>query len=111
VSKLSSPNHWSPNEISGYLQQHPELGFYISNKQLYAWLYSSRGQAHCDDLYSQRYRPKKQRKNKTQRVMIPDRAGIEQRPQAAADRLESGHGEYDSVVSSKRCGSTAALQH
>jgi IS30 family transposase len=109
VSKLSPPNHWSPNEISGYLQKHPELGFYISNKQLYAWLYSSRGQAHCDDLYSQRYHPKKRRKNKTQRVMIPDRTGIEQRPAVALDRSQSGHAEYDSVVSSKRSKSTAAL--
>jgi len=109
IAKLAPPNHWSPNEISGYLGAHPELGFYISNKQLYAWLYSSRGQAHCDNLYSKRYHPKKRRANKTERVMIPDRTGIEQRPLAALDRSESGHGEYDSVVSSKRSGSTAAL--
>lgn len=109
VEKLSKPNHWSPNEISGYLKQHPGLGFYVSNKQLYAWLYSSRGQPHCDDLYSKRYHPKKRLANKTERVMIPDRTGIEERPVAAIDRSESGHGEYDSVVSSKRSKSTAAL--
>lgn len=109
VEKLAKPHRWSPNEISGYLKVHPELGFYVSNKQLYAWLYSSRGQAHCDNLYSKRYHLKKQRNNKTQRVMIPDRTSIEQRPLAALDRSESGHGEYDSVVSSKRSGSTAAL--
>lgn len=109
VEKLAKPHRWSPNEISGYLKAHPELGFYVSNKQLYAWLYSSRGQAQCDDLYSKRYHPKKRRENKTRRVMIPDRIGIEQRPLAALDRSESGHGEYDSVVSSKRSRSTAAL--
>ena len=109
TEKLASPHHWSPNEISGYLKAHPELGFYISNKQLYAWLYSSRGQAYCSNLYSQRYHPKKSHKNKTERVMIPDRTGIEQRPQAALGRHESGHGEYDSIVSSKRSGSTHAL--
>ncbi len=109
VDKLSPPNHWSPDEISGYLKKNPSLGFYVSTKQLYAWLYSSMGQRYCPYLYSQRYRPKKRRKNKTQRVMIPGRTGIEQRPGAALDRFESGHAEYDSVVSSKRSGSTAAL--
>lgn len=109
VDKLSPPNHWSPNEVSGYLRDHPELGFYVSTKQLYAWLYSSRGQQYCAHLYSERYHPKKRRKNKTQRVMIPERTGIEQRPLAASFRLESGHAEYDSVVSSKRSCSTAAL--
>ncbi len=109
VEKISPPHRWSPNEISGYLRAHPELGFYVSTKQLYAWLYSSRGQRYCQYLYSEQYRPRKRRKNKTERVMIPERTGIEQRPEAALDRLEPGHGEYDSVVSSKRSGSTFAL--
>jgi IS30 family transposase len=109
IDKLSPPNHWSPHEISGFLKRNPSLGFCVSSKQIYAWLYSSRGQRYCTYLYSQRYRPKKRRKNKTQRVMIPERTGIEQRPLAALDRCESGHAEYDSVVSSKRSGSTAAL--
>lgn len=109
VEKLAKPHRWSPNEISGYLKAHPELGFYVSNKQLYAWLYSSRGQLHCNNLYSERYHAKKRRINKTGRVMIPDRTGIEERPLAAFDRHELGHGEYDSVVSSKRSGSTFAL--
>jgi len=41
--------------------------------------------------------------------MIPERIGIELRPEAANNRIEPGHGEYDSVVSSKRSKSTAAL--
>jgi IS30 family transposase len=109
VEKLAPPHRWSPNEISGYLKAHPELGFYVSNKQLYAWLYSSRGQAHCTNLYSKRYHAKKRRINKTDRVMIPERIGIEERPLAAQDRRELGHGEYDSIVSSKRSGSAFAL--
>jgi len=109
INKLAPPNRWSPNEVSGYLKRHPELGFYVSNKQLYAWLYSSQGQLYCQYLYSKRYRPRKRRKNKTKRMMIPDRRGIEERPETALDRFESGHCEYDSVVSSKRSKSTAAL--
>jgi len=109
VAKLSPPHHWSPDEISGHLKAHPEFGYYVSTKQIYAWLYSSRGQRYCLYLYSKRYRPKRRRTNKTVRVMIPDRTGIEQRPLAASFRSESGHAEYDSVVSSKHSGSTAAL--
>ena len=41
--------------------------------------------------------------------MIPTRTGIEKRPRLAQDRVESGHWEYDSVVSSKCSGSKAAM--
>ena len=41
--------------------------------------------------------------------MIPDRTYITERPLAALDRAEAGHYEYDSIVSSKRSGSTVAL--
>jgi transposase, IS30 family len=104
--------HWNPDEISKYLKLHPELGMYVSMRQIYEWLRSSRGQAYCEYLYSGRYRPKKHRINKTARVMIPDRVSITERPLAAQDRAESGHMEYDSVVSGKEYGrpkSTFAL--
>lgn len=104
--------HWNPDEISKYLRGHPELGVYVSMRQIYEWLRSSRGQAYCDYLYSGRYRTKKHRVNKTDRVMIPDRTSITERPLAALGRLEPGHMEYDSVVSGKEYGrpkSTFAL--
>lgn len=107
VSKLTE--HWNPDEIAGYLKQNPSLGIYASKTAIYEWLHSAWGQRYCDQLYSKRYNRKPRKKNKTQRVMIPDRTGIEQRPTSASNRLEPGHGEYDSVVSSKRSGSTAAL--
>lgn len=107
IAKLSE--HWNPDEIAGYLKQNPNLGIYASKTAIYEWLHSAWGQQYCELLYSKRYNRKPRKKNKTERVMIPDRTGIEQRPIAAEDRLELGHGEYDSVVSSKRSGSTAAL--
>jgi len=107
ISKLKL--HWSPHEISGYLKDHSELGIRVSGKQLYQWLYSSAGQPYCQYLYSERHHTKKRRQNKTDRVMIPDRVSIAERPLAAQDRVEVGHYEYDSVVSSKRSKSTYAL--
>lgn len=41
--------------------------------------------------------------------MIPDRVSIDQRPDLVQARLELGHYEFDSVVSSKRSGSKHAL--
>jgi IS30 family transposase len=107
IAKLSED--WNPDEIAGYLKANPAAGFYVSKTAIYEWLRSAWGQQHCELLYSKRYNRKPRKKNKTDRVMIPDRTGIEQRPAAAADRLEPGHAEYDSVVSSKRSKSTAAL--
>ncbi len=101
--------HLNPDEISGLMKANPSLGFYASKTAIYEWLYSAWGQRYCEYLYSSRYKPKPRRKNKTERVMIPDRAGIEQRPAVVSLRFESGHYEFDSVVSSKRSGSTYAL--
>lgn len=104
--------HWNPDEISEYLRNHPELGMYVSMRQIYEWLHSSSGQSYCQYLYSGRYRPRRRNKNKTNRVMIPDRVSITERPVAAQDRSEAGHMEYDSMVSGKEYGrpkSTFAL--
>ncbi len=109
ILMLSPTYSWSPKVIAGHLKHHQSKLPYVSAPQIYDWLRSSRGQPYCQYLLSERYRVKRHKKNKTERVMIPERTGIEQRPEAALDRFESGHAEYDSVVSSKRCGSTAAL--
>lgn len=109
IEKLAPPHSWSPKAIAGYLKHHQSTLVYVSAPQIYAWLRSSRGQAYCPYLLCERYRVKKQRSNKTKRVMIPARISISERPVAALDRAEAGHCEYDSVVSSKRSGSTAAL--
>lgn len=108
VEKLKSPHDWSPRAISGYLRtQQIELPT-VSTMQIYAWLYSSRGQPYCQYLCSKRYHPKKRTK-KTERVMIPDRVSVAERPVAVEDRLQVGNWEYDSVVSGKRTRSTSAL--
>ena len=107
VLKLSE--HWNPDEIAGYLKANPSLGIYASKTAIYEWLRSEWGQRYCPLLYSKRYRRKPRQRNKTERVMIPDRTSITERPAAALNRIEPGHYEYDSVVSSKRSGSTAAL--
>ena len=60
IRKIAEVLGRSPNEISGYLKVHPELGFYVSNKQLYAWLYSSwqKGGVENANKMLRRYFPK-----------------------------------------------------
>ena len=101
--------HWNPDEIAGYLKIHPERGFYASKTAIYEWLRSEWGQLYCPLLASGRYRKKPHKHTKTNRTMIPNRTSVTERPEAALDRSEPGHGEYDSIVSSKRSNSTAAL--
>jgi IS30 family transposase len=107
IQKLSE--HYNPDEISGMMKTDLSLGFYASKTAIYDWLYSSRGQRYCQYLYSARYRPRSQKKNKTKRLMIPDRTSVHERSLSALDRAEAGHLEFDSVVSSKRSHSKYAL--
>ena len=119
---LRLSEHWNPDEIAGFLKRHTTClsslscsesdcrgAGYASKTAIYEWLRSAWGQQYCDLLYSKRYNRKPRKPNNTSRVMIPNRTSITERPVAALDRAEAGHGEYDSVVSSKRSGSTAAL--
>lgn len=98
---------WGPDEISGSMKTEQQP-FYSSKTAIYEWLYSEWGQAYTKHLCTKRHKPKL-RKQKVERVMIPDRIGIEQRPEAINDRSEYGHHEADTIVSGKRSGGKAAL--
>lgn len=109
IRMLAPPNDWSPKAIAGYLKREQAELPYVSAPQIYAWLYSSCGQPYARYLCTHRYKPKPHKKNKTERVMIPGRTSVTERPAAALFRFESGHMEYDSVVSGRCSGSTYSL--
>ena len=109
IERLEPPNHWSPDEIAGHLKHEQTELPTVGKDQIYAWLYSAYGQPYCQHLLSKRYRPKRRKDNKTERVMIPDRTSITERPSSVEDRQETGHWEGDTVVSGKRTHSKAAL--
>jgi IS30 family transposase len=100
-------DHWSPDEISGRMAQENQP-FYASKNLIYDWLYSSFGQRYCKLLCTKRYNKRKNTK-KTEKVMIPDRIGIEDRPKEVNDRSTFGHLEADTIVSGKRHNSAASL--
>jgi len=100
---------WTPEEIAGRLKEIDTHLPYISAKGIYKWLYSVWGQAYCHLLPKQRHRPRKRRKKKTKREMIPNRIPIHSRPVGADERSEFGHFEEDTAVSGRRTKSKAAL--
>lgn len=99
---------WTPDEIAGCLKMKGKDLPYISAKGIYKWLYSVHGQTYCPLLCSQQLRLRK-RRPKAQRSMIPNRVGIEKRPEEANNRTVYGHYETDTAVSGKRHDSTHAL--
>lgn len=107
ISKLKQK--WTPEEIAGRLKEVDTHLSYVSGKGIYKWLYSAYGQPYCFLLPKQRFRPRKRRKKKTKREMIPNRIGIEHRPATANERSEFGHFEEDTMVSGRRTKSKAAL--
>lgn len=96
IRKLKA--HWNPDEISGKMKEDQE-SFFASKTAIYEWLYGARGQQYCRYLYSKRYDRKPGKKNKTRRVMIPNRVSVDERFLGATNRTRYGHFEGDTVVS------------
>jgi IS30 family transposase len=91
--------HWNPDEIAGSMKEN-HLPFRVSKATIYEWLYSAWGQQYCKYLYSQRYRPRKQKPKKA-RTLIPNRTPLQLRPKEANERIQAGHWEADAIVSAK----------
>jgi IS30 family transposase len=101
--------HHTPEEIAGRIKQVDAHIPYVSHEGIYKWLYSAQGQPYCYFLPKERFVRKKKRGKKTERTLIPNRVGIEQRPAGANNRTRYGHFETDTIVSGKRTGSKTAL--
>lgn len=98
---------WTPEQVAGRLKEVDIHLPYVSHMAIYKWLYSAWGQPYCKYLISQRYRPRRRRKKKTKRNLIPNRIGITERPTEVNTRKTFGHFEGDTVVSGKQYGSVS----
>lgn len=98
----------SPDEIAGRMKRERQP-FDASKDAIYHWLYSAWGQPYCAYLCSRRYRKKRRRGKKTERVMIPDRVSIAARPLGAINKTRYRHFEADTAVAPKRAGNTNAV--
>jgi|SRR5210317_225653 len=90
---------WSPEQISGWLKENPEIGFYVSDQWIYEYIYSDR--ARGGELYKNLRRAGKPYKNggkKQYRGKIKDRVDITVRPDIINKRQRLGDWEVDSVI-------------
>lgn len=88
----------SPDEIA-----HESLGWKVSfsTPTIYKWLYSGFGQQYCRYLCTKRFKRRK-KKNRTQRVMIPNKVSIHDKPKKEG-MIEL---EGDTFVSPKKAHTT-----
>lgn len=99
---------WSPEQIVGHLRLHhgDDPGMRISHETIYRSVYTTRWKVVPRELCKRLRTGRPIRKNKRHTVkgqwrsQIIDARPIEERPQAAEDRSESGHLEGDLVIGS-----------
>lgn len=90
---------WSPEEIAGRLKRARDGKTVICHETIYQFIYTKENQE--KKLWE--YLPRKQRKRKkkqerkTQRIHIPDRISIHERPEEVNSRTVFGHWEGDTV--------------
>ncbi len=90
--------YWSPELIAGRLQiEHP--GLKISHEAIYQWIYNDAKEYIPYLVRKHRNRWKKGRSRKHQKVHIPCRVGIDDRPAHINKRKQAGHWEADTAVS------------
>ncbi len=99
---------WTPELIAGRLtQDHP--GYSISHEAVYQYIYEDAPELKKYLPRSHRVRRKRKAKCANSVNRIPERVGIDQRPQRANDRSQFGHWEADTAVSRQSLAALAIL--
>ena len=88
-------NFWSPEIISAKIEEDLEIS--VCTDSIYAFIYEN---PELTKYLTRKHPAKKPRKKKkTEKTLIPNRTGIEDRPNEANNREEFGHFEADTIVS------------
>lgn len=98
---------WSPEQIAGRIKL--DLGKTISHETIYQYIFK-KDRSLVKHLNCGRKRRRKRILKRKRRVMIPNRTGIEERPEAANNREDAGHWEADTAVSRQSKTSIMVLQ-
>ena len=102
---------WSPDSISGRLWKQDHVGdksWQICSETIYRFCYKKDCQRPKDKHFWWEYlrhrqkRRRKQNGRSAQRIRIPDRVSIHNRPEVINQRIEFGHWEGDTVVGKGR---------
>jgi IS30 family transposase len=91
---------WSPEQIAGWLKASHETGLRgVCPETIYAFVYRARQKA--EELWrylTRRRRTRRPMRARRSRATIRNRASIHDRPEAAANREETGHWEADLIL-------------
>jgi IS30 family transposase len=98
---------WAPDVIAGRWKQERAIPVTITAKGIYKYLYSPYGQRWCIFLKSGQYRSKPH-KEKTEKVLIPNRMFITERPRVTTERRRYGDFEGDTLGVPKYTRATIA---
>ena len=96
IEKLKKPFLWSPEIISVKMKE--ELGIKIGKDSIYTFIYDN---PELTEFLAKKHlgKMKRNKNKKADRTLIPNRTGIEKRPEEANERKEFGHFEADTIVS------------
>lgn len=100
---------FSPEEIAGRLKYQPPAqlqGHYINHESIYQYIYEGEGrwEGLFHHLRRKQGKRQKQRGRKAQKVLIPERISIHQRPAVINDRQRFGDWETDTIQFSRQKG-------
>lgn len=100
---LRLKQRWSPEQISHRLQktQNKNKRMQVSHESIYTYIYIKTKGELRKELISYLRQEKRVRKASVRKVVetrIPDRVGIEERPEEVADRIIPGHWESDLII-------------
>jgi transposase, IS30 family len=97
---------WSPEQIAGRLRlEFPkDKTWRICHETIYAFIYSvkQKDKAYWEYLRRKQKRRRARGGRKAQRIRIPDRVSIHERPKEVEERKVVGHWEGDSVVGKRK---------
>jgi IS30 family transposase len=102
-------SQWSPQQIAAALFL--EHGTKVSHESLYSYIWRNKragGKLYRHLRHGGKRRNKRSGSN-SGRGMIPGRIGIEQRPQAVADKTRLGDWELDSIIGAKHAGAITSM--
>ena len=99
---------WSPEQIAGRISLEMP-GKQISYESIYLYIFKKE-RTLTQYLQCGRKRRRKRIHTRTKRVLIPDRVGIEHRPEQANTRQQYGHWEADTAVSRQSSPALMVLQ-
>jgi transposase, IS30 family len=102
---------WSPGRLSGRMRR-DETPYYACAETIYRFIYSPAGAEHNLTACLFKAKPKRTGRigRKARKSPIPNRIGIDQRPEAANTRAEFGHWEGDLVHYQRQHENLVTLQ-